>query len=73
MIVPAIGLGCMTMTTFAGNDVYGAKADEAEAIATIHLSKELGGNFIDTADVFGPLANERLIAKVIDGQREQYI
>lgn len=73
LIVPQIGLGCMTMTTFAGNDVYGEKADEAEAIATIHRSKELGGNFIDTADVYGPLANERLIAKAIKGQREQYI
>ncbi|WP_433979374.1 aldo/keto reductase [Chryseobacterium sp. RLHN22] len=73
MLVPEIGLGCMTMTTFAGNDVYGEKADEAEAIATIHRSKELGGNFIDTADVYGPLTNERLIAKAIKGQRQEYI
>jgi aryl-alcohol dehydrogenase-like predicted oxidoreductase len=49
-------LGCMGMTTLAGSDVYG-KADEAEAIATIHRSLELGGNFLDTADLYGPLLN----------------
>lgn len=73
LIVPHMGLGCMTMTTFGGADVYGEKADETEAIATIHRSKELGVNFLDTADVYGPLANERLIARAIKGQRDQYI
>lgn len=73
LIVPQIGLGCMTMTTFAGNDVYSEKADEAESIATIQRSRELGCNFLDTADVYGPLDNERLIAKAIKGQRHQYI
>jgi aryl-alcohol dehydrogenase-like predicted oxidoreductase len=73
LIIPQIGLGCMTMTAFAGNDVYGEKADEAEAISTIHRSKELGGYFLDTADVYGPLTNERLIAKAIKGQRHEYI
>ncbi|RYF64076.1 MAG: aldo/keto reductase [Cytophagaceae bacterium] len=72
LIVPAVGLGCMGMTQIAGNDVYG-KADETESIATIHRSLELGGNFLDTADLYGPLANERLIAKAIKGNRDNYI
>jgi len=72
LIVPNIGLGCMGMTQIAGNDIYG-KADEAESIATIHRSLELGGNFLDTADLYGPLHNERLIAKAIKGNRDHYI
>lgn len=72
LIVPSIGLGCMGMTTLAGSDIYG-KADEVEAIATIHRSLELGGNFLDTADLYGPLLNERLVAKAIDGNRDEYI
>lgn len=72
LVVPAIGLGCMGMTPMAGNDVYG-KADENESIATIHRSLELGGNFLDTADLYGPMLNERLIAKAIKGNRDSYI
>jgi aryl-alcohol dehydrogenase-like predicted oxidoreductase len=72
LIVPALGLGCMGMTQIAGADIYG-KADEAEAIATIHRSLELGGNFLDTADLYGPMHNERLIAKAIRGNRDKYI
>ena len=72
LVVPATGLGCMGMTTTAGADIYG-KADENESIATIHRSLELGGNFLDTADLYGPLLNERLVAKAIAGNREKYI
>lgn len=70
--VPLVGLGCMGMTKMAGNDIYG-KADEKEAIATIHRSLELGGNFLDTADLYGPLLNERLLAKAIQGKRREFI
>src|ERR1700712_2529089 len=70
--VPLVGLGCMGMTTIAGADIYG-KADEKESIDTIHRSLELGGNFLDTADLYGPLLNERLVAKAIKGNREKYI
>lgn len=72
LVVPNIGLGCMGMTSLAGMDVYG-KSDEAEAIATIHRSLELGGNFLDTADLYGPLLNERLVSKAIKGNRDKYI
>ncbi|HEX7871231.1 MAG TPA: aldo/keto reductase, partial [Chryseobacterium sp.] len=71
LIIPNIGLGCMGMSQIAGNDIYG-KADETESIKTIHRSLELGGNFLDTADLYGPLANERLISKAIKGNRDAY-
>lgn len=72
LVVPAAGLGCMGMTGMAHMDIYG-KADEAEAIATIHRSLELGGNFLDTADLYGPLVNEQLIAKATHGRRSDYL
>ena len=70
--VPVVGLGCMGMTQIAGMDIYGT-ADESESIRTIHRSLELGGNFLDTADLYGPLHNERLIAKAIKGNRNSYV
>lgn len=70
--VPVEGLGCMGMTTLAGNDVYGI-ADEKESIATIHKALEYGVNFLDTADLYGPLLNERLVSKAIAGNRNKYI
>ncbi|MCS3869572.1 aryl-alcohol dehydrogenase-like predicted oxidoreductase [Chryseobacterium ginsenosidimutans] len=70
--IPKIGLGCMGMTGFEEANMYG-EADENEAIATIHRSFELGGNFLDTADLYGPLKNEQLIAKAIGNDRDKYI
>ncbi|SFT27597.1 aldo/keto reductase [Mucilaginibacter polytrichastri] len=70
--VPVEGLGCMGMTTIAGGNIYG-QANEQEAIATIHKALELGVNFLDTADLYGPLLNERLLAKAIKGNRDKYI
>jgi len=58
----------MGMTGFEEGNMYG-KADEQEAIATIHRSFELDGNFLDTADLYGPLKNEQLIAKAIASNR----
>ncbi len=71
LVVPQVGLGCMGMTKFAGHDVY-KTADQEEAINTIHRALELGGNFLDTADQYGPGDNERLLGKAIQGKRDQY-
>lgn len=72
LTIPVIGLGCMGMTGFENGNMYGP-ADEKEAIATIHRSLELGGNFLDTADLYGPFKNEQLISKAIGGNRDKYI
>ncbi|CAM3405331.1 aldo/keto reductase [Flavobacterium chungbukense] len=71
LIIPPIGLGCMGMTGFEEANIYGA-ADEIEALKTIHRSLEMGGNFLDTADLYGPLKNEQLIAKAIGKERDKY-
>jgi len=72
LAVPIIGLGCMGMTGFEEGNMYGP-ADEQEAIATIHRSLELGSNFLDTADLYGPFKNEQLIARAIEGKRDRFI
>jgi aryl-alcohol dehydrogenase-like predicted oxidoreductase len=71
--VPVEGLGCMGMTGGVnGMSVYGA-ADEAESLATLHRALELGVTMLDTADLYGPLLNERLVGRAIAGRRAEVI
>ena len=67
LVVPCLGLGCMGMSM-----AYGTP-DEAESIATLHRAIELGCNFFDTAEVYGPFRNEELLGKAFKGRRREVI
>lgn len=67
LTVPAMGLGCMTMTA-----IYGPPDDD-RSIATIHRAIELGANFIDTADMYGQGSNEELVGRALADRRDKAI
>lgn len=65
--VAALGLGCMGMSQSYGSP------DEGESIATLHRAIDLGVNFFDTAEVYGPYANEELLGRALVGRRESVV
>jgi aryl-alcohol dehydrogenase-like predicted oxidoreductase len=67
LAVPEVGLGCMGMSQSYGTP------DDQESVATIHRALDIGVNFLDTADAYGPFTNERLVGRAITGRRDEVV
>jgi len=67
LVVSALGLGCMGMSQSYG------PGDDQESVATIHRALDLGMRFLDTADVYGPYTNERLVGRAVAGRRDEVV
>jgi len=66
--VSALGLGCMGMSEF-----YGTAGDDDAAVGVIHRALDLGVTLLDTADMYGPFTNERLVGRALAGRRDQVV
>jgi aryl-alcohol dehydrogenase-like predicted oxidoreductase len=73
LTVSALGLGCMGMSDFYGARSEDGSADEKESVATLHRALDLGVTFLDTADMYGPHTNERLVGRAIAGRRDEVV
>jgi aryl-alcohol dehydrogenase-like predicted oxidoreductase len=69
LAVSALGLGCMGMSAFYTTD----SATETDSIATIHRALDLGVTLLDTADMYGPFTNERLVGRAIADRRDEVV
>jgi aryl-alcohol dehydrogenase-like predicted oxidoreductase len=67
LTVSALGLGCMGMSEFYG------QGDDSRSVQVIHRALDLGCNFLDTADMYGPFTNERLVGRALAGRREEVV
>lgn len=68
LAIGRIGFGCMGLSEF-----YGATPDDAKGVALLHQAMDLGVNFFDTADMYGPFHNEQLLGKAVQGRRDKVV
>jgi len=73
LTVSALGLGCMGMSDFYGARSDTGSVDEQESLATIRRALDVGVTFLDTADMYGPHTNERLVGRAIAGRRDEIV